>query len=125
MEFTGKIIAVLPERKGVSRNGNEWCAQEYVIESHEQYPKKMCFEVFGQEKISSFNIQIGEEYKVSFDINARQWNDRWINSIRAWKVERATSNASADAVAPAPFIAPEPSPVQFDATPSSTDDLPF
>ena len=36
MEITGKIIAVLPERGGISKTGNEWKTQEYVIETHEQ-----------------------------------------------------------------------------------------
>ena len=48
----------------------------------------MCFDVFGADKIEQFNIQMGEELTVSFDVDARQWQDRWFNSIRAWKVER-------------------------------------
>ena len=84
MEFTGKIIAILQPRGGVSKaSGNEWKAQEYVIEDHGQYPRKMCFDVFGADKIEQFNIQMGEELTVSFDIDARQWQDRWFNSIRA------------------------------------------
>ena len=86
MEFTGKIIAILSPRGGVSKtSGNEWKSQEYVIENHDQYPRKMCFDVFGAEKIEQFNIQMGEELTVSFDVDARQWNDRWFNSIRAWE----------------------------------------
>ena len=89
MEFTGKIIAVMPPRTGTSKStGNEWKVQEYVIESHDQYPKKMCFEVFGTDKIAQFNIQMGEELTVSFDIDARQWQDRWFNSVRVWAVNR-------------------------------------
>ena len=94
MEFTGKIIAILPPRGGVSKtSGNEWKSQEYVIENHDQYPRKMCFDVFGADKIEQFNIQMGEELTVSFDVDARQWNDRWFNSIRAWKVERVSAGA--------------------------------
>lgn len=88
MEITGKIIAVLPERGGTSKTGNEWKTQEYVLETHEQYPKKICFNVFGADKIAQFNIQAGEELTVSFDINAREYQGRWYNDIRAWKVER-------------------------------------
>ena len=66
MEFTGKIIAILPPRGGVSRtSGNEWKSQEFVIENHDQYPRKMCFDVFGADKIEQFNIQMGEELTVS------------------------------------------------------------
>ena len=81
MEFTGKIIAIPPPRGGVSKtSGNEWKSQEFVIENHDQYPRKMCFDVFGADKIEQFNIQMGEELTVSFDVDARQWNDRWFNS---------------------------------------------
>ena len=88
MELAGKVIAVLEPRGGVSKTGNEWKVQEYVIETHDQYPKKMCFDVFGADKIAQFNIQAGEELNVFFDVDAREWNGRWFNSIRAWKVER-------------------------------------
>mgnify|MGYP003263482818 CR=1 FL=1 len=44
MELAGKVIAVLEPRSGVSKTGNEWKVQEYVIETHDQYPRKMCFD---------------------------------------------------------------------------------
>ena len=103
MEFTGKIIAILSPRGGVSKtSGNEWKSQEYVIENHDQYPRKMCFDVFGADKIEQFNIQMGEELTVSFDVDARQWNDRWFNSIRAWKVERVGAGAPMASGSPVP-----------------------
>lgn len=124
MEFTGKIIAILQPRSGVSKtSGNEWKAQEYVIENHDQYPKKMCFDIFGAEKIEQFNIQMGEELTVSFDIDARQWQDRWFNSIRAWKIERVGAGTSMASGAPVPPPAPSSAP-EFIAG-DVKDDLPF
>lgn len=88
-EVSGKIIAVLDKKNGVSNStGNPWVSQQYVIETQEQYPKRLCFEVFGEDRIASFNIQNGEEMTVSFDIDAREYQGRWYNSFRAWKVER-------------------------------------
>lgn len=127
MEFSGKIIAVLPERGGISKSGNEWKTQEYVIENHDQYPKKMCFNVFGADKIAQFNIQLGEELTVSFDIDCREWNGRWFNDLRAWRVERGqTTGASVGpSDAPAAQAAHVASaPVDFSAT-DEKDDLPF
>ena len=124
MESTGKIIAILQPRGGVAKSGNEWKAQEYVIEDHGQYPRKMCFDVFGADKIEQFNIQMGEELTVSFDVDARQWQDRWFNSIRAWKVERVSAAAPAGAPgAPVPPPAPTAAP-EFLAG-DAKDDLPF
>ena len=122
MEITGKIIAVLPERGGTSKTGNEWKMQEYVLETHEQYPRKVCFNVFGADKIAQFNIQAGEEMTVSFDINAREYNGRWYNDIRAWRVERGTVPAPAET----PVInAPKVEVPDFGKAANDPDDLPF
>ena len=125
MEITGKIIAVLPERGGVSKTGNEWKMQEYVLETHEQYPRKICFNVFGADKIAQFNIQVGEEMTVSFDINAREYNGRWYNDIRAWKIERGVAPAPAAPYEAAPQVnAPKVTAPDFSAQ-GEDDGLPF
>lgn len=85
--MTGRVIAILPEKSGTSARG-EWHSQSYVIETQEQYPKHLCFDVFGADKIAQFAIQAGEIITVSFDIDARQWKDRWFNQIRGWQVVR-------------------------------------
>lgn len=87
MEITGVVIAILPERSGVSQRG-EWKSQSYVIETQEQYPKHLCFDVFGADRIAQFNIKGGETLTVQFDIDARQFQDRWFNSIKAWNIIR-------------------------------------
>ena len=90
MEITGKIIAVLPANSGTSaRTGNPWMSQTYVIETQGQYPKKLAFDVFGEERIKQFNIQQGEELTVRFDIDAHEYNNRWFNQIRAYNVEKS------------------------------------
>ena len=123
MEITGKIIAVLPERGGIAKSGNEWKMQEYVLETHEQYPRKICFNVFGADKIAQFNIQAGDEMTVSFDINAREYQGRWYNDIRAWKVERGTAAAAPMDI---PVInAPKVEVPDFSKGANDPDDLPF
>lgn len=112
MEITGKIIAALEPRTGTSqRTGNSWKVQEFVIETHEQYPRKCCFEVFGEDRLQQFNITVGEELIVSFDIDAREWqgNDgrqRWTNQLRAWRVVRPSEMQAAPAAGPAAGVAP-------------------
>ena len=86
-EITGKIIAVLPTKSGTSARGTQWSSQTAVIETHEQYPKKVAFDVLG-DRIAEFNLQVGEEVTVSFDINAREFNGKWFNSVNAWQVVR-------------------------------------
>ena len=94
MEIQGKVIAVLPERSGVSARG-EWKSQTYVIETQEQYPKKMAFDVFGADRIANFGIQLGEVINVSFDIDAHEYQGRYFNQIRAWNVTKVSQQAAA------------------------------
>lgn len=86
-DITGKIIAVLPTKSGTSARGTQWSSQTAVIETHEQYPKRVAFDVLG-DKITEFNLHVGEEVTVSFDINAREYNGKWYNSVNAWQVVR-------------------------------------
>ena len=132
MEIIGKAIAALPVKSGVSqRSGEQWQSREYVIETQEQYPKKMCFEVFGTDKLKEFNIRNNDLIKVYFDISAREYNGKWYNSIRAWKVEhvnpqsQTTETTQVQTSAPVQAQAPAPAPAAAPAAQESEDDLPF
>ena len=84
MEIVGKIIQVLPLQSGTSsRTGNSWQVQSYVLETQEQYPRKVCFEIFGEDKIKNNPCNIDDLVTVSFDIESREFNGRWYTSIRA------------------------------------------
>jgi len=134
MELTGKIIAVMEPRGGVSaRTGNQWMTQEYVLEVPGQYPKRCLFNVFGEDRIKQFNIQQGEDLTIQFDIDAREYNGRWFNDIRAYNVVRGqvqqpVAGAPLNQAAPFPpaggATAPFP-PAQEPASEGSADDLPF
>lgn len=90
-ELTGKVIAVLPLANGVSsKTGKEWASQEYVIEEQNaRYPQRVCFEVFGSEKIQQFALQLGDVVTAKFELGAREYNGRWYNKISCWGVERS------------------------------------
>lgn len=122
MKLSGRIIAVLPERSGMSARG-EWKVQSFVVETHEQYPHKMVFSVFGAERLQRFNIKANDEVTVFFDIDAHENQGRWFNDIRAFdvrKLDAAAADPQTTQAAPAPFP-----PAQPDAAGESTDDLPF
>lgn len=128
MEISGRIIAVLPEQGGVSKAGNEWKKQEYVLETHDQYPKKVCFQIFGADRIAQAAIQPGEELTVSFDIDSREYQGRWYTSINAWKVDRpaAAQPQAAPAAAPTTGVVTPTAPAAPDFGPANPiDDLPF
>ena len=140
MEIVGKIIQVLEPRRGTSsRTGSEWICGQYVLETEDQYPKKVFVEVFGDDRIKQFNIQMGERLEVSIDIDAREYNGRWFNSVRAFRVNRNIQpvGAAAGYAAQSPDMPPfgqpaqpaQPAgfgqPMQGAAPAAGNDDLPF
>ena len=79
----------LGERAGTSsRNGNEWKMAEFLIEVPGNYPRHTVFQVSDgqQNRISRFESLIGKTVKVSFDLDAHEWQGRWFNDIIAWGV---------------------------------------
>ena len=107
MDIVGKIVQVLPAQEGVSKStGNPWKIQSYVLETQEQYPRKVCFEIFGEDRIKNNPCQLDDLVTVSFDIESREFNGRWYTSIRAWRVQQGDVTGSPAATTTAPATAP-------------------
>jgi Protein of unknown function (DUF3127). len=122
MEISGKIIAVLPLATGEGKNGT-WRSQDYVLETPDQYPRKVCFNLFN-DRIEQYPMAIDDVVTVSFDIESREYNGRWYTSIRAWKVEKKAAEAAGD-VPPPPLSAVPFEPNNNDGGSNDGSDLPF
>ena len=94
MEVIGKIIVKLPLASGTSAAGRGWSKQEYVLETQEAYPKKICFNFFG-ERATQYDFNEGDMVKLSFDIESREYNGRWFTNINGWKAETVDPNTVA------------------------------
>lgn len=154
MEIRGHLIQVLPLQQGTSQAGRAWKKQDYVIETFDSFPRKVCFNLFGERVDQYAPLMVQDaDLMVSFDLESREFNGRWYTDVRAWKIEdgptaaaRMVGAPSAGAApfgtsAPEPFqvgfagqAAPAPAPAtpQFAAAPTApqaapnpTDDLPF
>ena len=119
MDLKGKLIQVLAPQSGMGKKG-PWKKQEYVLETQSQYPKKVCFSLWG-DKIDQFSLAVGDELNVSLDLESREYNGRWYTEARAWKIEKSgsgQSQPSRDPIGDEPFVS-------GNAAPASPDDLPF
>jgi len=136
MEVTGISVKQTAIREGVSKsNGNPWKIGEYLLEVPGQYPRHINFRVSDGQvgRLARFDSLIGKTVTVSFDIDAHEYNGRWFNDVRAFRIDRgqAAPTATPEA-APAPEAPVAPAAPQVDAAatipfeaPSATDDLPF
>jgi len=121
MQVKGTLLQILKLESGVSKAGKEWKKQDFVIETNEQFPKKVCFTLFG-DKISLIDgITEGTEIEVFFSLESRDFNGKWYHNINAWKIENAAAGNSAKNFPPEYSVAdipPEPGD-------DSGNDLPF
>lgn len=90
LELSGKLIQVLPLQSGTGKNGN-WQKQDFVIETSEQYPKKVCFSAWSDKADIIKNISPGSTVKVAFNAESREFNGRWYTELRIWKIDTAAS----------------------------------
>lgn len=94
IKLTGRIAKVFPAKSGVSqRTGNTWMSQEYLFEffswSGANYPDRLVFRVFGEERIKQFNLQeLEENVTVVLRLDAHENDGRWYNEISATNVIR-------------------------------------
>lgn len=84
MEISGKIIVESPLQTGVSKSGNNWSRKDYVIETPGQYSKKIAFSVMN-DNIDKLGLALNQDVDIQIDIDAREYNGKWYNSINCWK----------------------------------------
>lgn len=121
MQVKGTLQQILKLETGVSKAGKEWKKQDFVLVTNEQFPKTVCFTLFG-DKISLIEgINTGSEIEVSFSLESRDFNGKWYHNINAWKIEKAGAvNAAGNY--PPQFSSGEIPPEPID---DSGNDLPF
>lgn len=86
LEITGKIFSVLPEQSGQGQNG-PWVKQTFVIETADRFPKKVCFQAWNDKGELITRLRQGDEVKVSFDLESREFNGKWYTDAKVWKME--------------------------------------
>jgi hypothetical protein len=146
MEITGKLIQLLPEVSGESARG-PWIRGGFVIETDGDYPRKVAFTAFGEERVAmAKSLPMGSLVQVTFSPESREFNDKWYTDLRASRIQPfvpgqmpaapagynwagAAPAAAAPAAAPAAPAQPAEQPANFAAAPQMAsnpdDDLPF
>lgn len=117
LTVSGKVTHILKPQSGTSKAGKDWNKQDFVIETNDQYPKSVCFTLFGDKTDLISKVEVGNDVDVSFNLESKEYNGRWFANVNAWKVvlaevsQRETNEPMTD-------IPPEPQQ-------GEDDDLPF
>ena len=129
MDIEGTIILDLPLQEGTSRQGNAWKKKEWVLETQGMYPRKVKFHVFGENRVRDLQFEVGKAYRISVDLESREFNGRWYTDVSAYSAQPIDLSTPAPMGGAAP-VAPQPAAPQPAAptfgqptAPATTPDL--
>ena len=121
MEISGKIIQIMPEQTGSGKNG-QWTRQDFVIETQEQFPRKVCFSAWGEKAALVKNLKPDMMVNVSFNAESREFNGKWYTDLRMWKIDMKASQSETPTIPNHTDLLEPLSPGELSSEP---DDLPF
>lgn len=88
LKISGKVIAIM-EKQQVT---DTFAKREFVIETDEQYPQTVKFELTQDYCDLIDSYKVGQEITVSFNIRGRLWTNKqnkdvYFVSVNAWRLE--------------------------------------
>lgn len=120
-KLSGKIKVIKPTEvvgKGFSK-------REFVVETSDQYPQLIMFQITQDKCALLDNIQLNNQVEVSFNLRGKEWispagEARYFNTIEAWRIDKVGG------AKPAISSASTPSQINSNALiEDEGDDLPF
>jgi hypothetical protein len=120
LEVTGRLIQILPEQTGTGKNGL-WKKQDIIIETNEQFPKKISLSLWGDKVDQAQGYQVGQVLKVLASVESREYNGKWYTDVKPFRIDVDGNSAPASMSAselPEAGLMPE-------TANDSLNDLPF
>ena len=116
----GRLVQILSAQEGQSTRG-AWKKQDFIIETSEQYPKKVCICCWNEKTDELSKFQLDDNLRVSVNIESREYNSKWYTDIKAWRIEQLNTESTTNSN---PAISEDDiSGVSFSN--DENDDLPF
>jgi hypothetical protein len=94
LEVSGKVFKILNEQKGTSAAGKDWVKQDFVIETDDQYPKKIAVTAMGDKIVPVVKtLSVGQQVTIHINIESREYQDKWFSNINVWRVDKLDGNS--------------------------------
>jgi hypothetical protein len=82
LTIIGVVTHILEKKQGGSIE-KPYTSQDIVIKTSGQYPKSVCLNLYNKE----MTAQIGDEIEVSFNIESREYNNKWYSNLKVWNLK--------------------------------------
>ena len=134
MEIVGKVVQLGTLIEGNSPRG-PWKKQELIVETIEQYPKKICLICWNERVNEANSFFVGQTIKAQISIESREFNGKWYTDVRVFRFDLEQPTGQPVAQQPANPMQPQmpQQPMQQPLPPMNDDyfasdngdDLPF
>lgn len=101
-ELSGTVKKIFDEQTFASGFNK----REFVVTTpDDKYPQDIKFECLKDNVELVNKLSEGEQVKVTFDINGREWNEKYFVNLKAFRIESAgtPANKSSSSSAPPPY----------------------
>lgn len=120
-KLTGKIKVIKPTEV----TGKSFSKRDFVIETSDQYPQLVTFQITQDKCALLDNMKVGSQVEVSFNLKGREWTSpagevKYFNTVEAWRIDKVGSAKPAIAEGSTPPPPPSSKPIN-----EEEDDLPF
>lgn len=85
MEVTGKILQIFE----VKQLSNNYSIQEVLIETVDEYPKKVILQVNEKIRPHVQRMAVGASGKFKIDCESKEFNGKWYTNIKCFAVQEA------------------------------------
>ncbi len=100
LDITGKVVQIGARQSGEGRNG-PWVKQDLILETEEQYPRKICLVCWGERADEANAFSPGQRIKAFINIESREFNGKWYTDVKPWRFERMDeASAASDKATP-------------------------
>ncbi|KOY87675.1 hypothetical protein AD998_17450 [bacterium 336/3] len=123
-ETKGKIVKILETQTGSSKNG-EWKKQDFVVETAEAYPKKICFSIWNDKLSQLDGVEVGDEVRIMFSVASREYNNKWYSDITAYQIDNNSKKDYETSKSESVNFQEEKLNLDILASSNDSDDLPF
>ena len=86
MEIIGKVVQLGTLTEGNSPRG-PWKKQELIIETLEQFPKKVCLMCWNERVNDANSFFVGQTIKAQIRIESREFNGKWYTDVTAFRID--------------------------------------
>ena len=88
-EITGKVFKIGQERSFSKKSGETVNEVQLIVEDTSgKFPKKLALTCSGETYQFAKESRIGDNVKIQYNIESREWQEKWFTECKAWKAAR-------------------------------------